>query len=247
MAKPKVTGLIRKVLEKYGLDIETSCWDCHGSMVIYHKACQIIAMQAGIEFAPPQIVHSDPEKGSVVIVVEGHMPIGDGIRRLWSFGEATPKNNKNTYPYAMAEKRAKDRVILGLAGIHGYLYSESEAEEFSDSAPFRAMNKVVPEKSTAKKVREEIKDQVQPEKTNSLIDWVTELNSALMSCGCEDSASADRVCVWLWDGEVGGVEECRETEDKARDTIYKMDEKRDAGILQGEFLAESEAFAGVGS
>ena len=32
----------------------------------------------------------------------------------------------------MAEKRAKDRVILKLAGIHGYIYSEEEADEFKE-------------------------------------------------------------------------------------------------------------------
>ncbi len=30
----------------------------------------------------------------------------------------------------MAEKRAKDRVILKLAGIHGLVYSEEEADDF---------------------------------------------------------------------------------------------------------------------
>ena len=73
--KAKLTKLVKTVLEKYGLDAETSCWDCHGSLVIYHKACQIIAMQAGIEFTPPTIVHSDVDKATVVIVVEGSMMV----------------------------------------------------------------------------------------------------------------------------------------------------------------------------
>jgi hypothetical protein len=34
-------------------------------------------------------------------------------------------NNKNAYPYAMAEKRAKDRVILKLLNAHGAVYSEA--------------------------------------------------------------------------------------------------------------------------
>ena len=33
----------------------------------------------------------------------------------------------------MAEKRAKDRVILKLAGIHGDAYSEEEADDFKES------------------------------------------------------------------------------------------------------------------
>ena len=36
----------------------------------------------------------------------------------------------NSYPYAMAEKRAVDRCILKLLNAHAYLYSESEADDF---------------------------------------------------------------------------------------------------------------------
>lgn len=45
--------------------------------------------------------------------------------------QITPK--QAAYPFAMAEKRAKDRVILKLAGLHG-LYSEDEADEFKESS-----------------------------------------------------------------------------------------------------------------
>jgi hypothetical protein len=45
-----------------------------------------------------------------------------------SYGEATPQNNKNLYASAMAEKRAKDRVILKLIGVSGHVYSSEEAD-----------------------------------------------------------------------------------------------------------------------
>lgn len=35
----------------------------------------------------------------------------------------------------MAEKRAKDRVILKLVGLHGYVYSEEESDDFKDAKP----------------------------------------------------------------------------------------------------------------
>ena len=38
------------------------------------------------------------------------------------------------YVYALAEKRAKDRVILKLVGLHGLPSSEEEADEFKSSA-----------------------------------------------------------------------------------------------------------------
>jgi hypothetical protein len=39
------------------------------------------------------------------------------------------------YPFAMAEKRAKDRVILKLIALHGLVYSEDDSDEFKASAP----------------------------------------------------------------------------------------------------------------
>jgi hypothetical protein len=74
----------------------------------------------------PTIIESDCGNGVVAICVAGHMD----KRTEWSFGEAAPKNNKNAYPYAMAEKRAKDRVILKLVGLHGLVYSEEESDDF---------------------------------------------------------------------------------------------------------------------
>jgi hypothetical protein len=35
----------------------------------------------------------------------------------------------------MAEKRAKDRVILKLVGLHGDVYSEEEADDFKEAKP----------------------------------------------------------------------------------------------------------------
>jgi hypothetical protein len=59
----------------------------------------------------------------------------------WSFGEALINVNyrvsgrQAAYVYAMAEKRAVDRVILKLIGLHGLLYSEEEADDFKAGRP----------------------------------------------------------------------------------------------------------------
>jgi hypothetical protein len=105
---------------------ETDVWDCHGTWVAYHRTLEKIAAKTNITFDMPTIIESDCGKGVVAICVAGHMD----KRTEWSFGEAAPKNNKNAYPYAMAEKRAKDRVILKLVGLHGLVYSEEESETF---------------------------------------------------------------------------------------------------------------------
>jgi hypothetical protein len=122
---------IKEILAKYDEDFASNTWVVPGgkARAILHKCIERIVAKAGIRFALPQIVSAAPE--NVVLVVTGRL----GELEDWSFGEASPKNNKNAYPYAMAEKRAKDRVALKLIGLHGLLYSEEEADEFKESRP----------------------------------------------------------------------------------------------------------------
>ena len=116
------------LLAKYAIDPNVALWDCHGTWVMYHRYCELIAEKAGIHFFAPTVMHHDPEKKRVVLLVRGSL--GPEGRSEWSFGEVAPENNKNSYPWAMAEKRAKDRVILKLAGLAGHVYSEEESEDF---------------------------------------------------------------------------------------------------------------------
>lgn len=100
-------------------------WEVHGnSWCIKHKALERAGAVAGIRWDPPTLIESNSASGVVALCAFGKL--ADRIE--WSIGEAAPKNNKNAYPYAMAEKRAKDRVILKLLNTHGYLYSEAEFE-----------------------------------------------------------------------------------------------------------------------
>ena len=49
-----------------------------------------------------------------------------------SFGECSPLNNNNNYPIAIAEKRAKSRVVLQCSGLYELgIYSEDESEDFN--------------------------------------------------------------------------------------------------------------------
>ena len=93
---------------------------------VKHAALERIAFQNNITFSLPQIVEADGANGIATMIVTGKL----GDFEQWSIGEASPKNNKNAYAFAMAEKRAKDRVILKLLNIHGILYSEEEADDF---------------------------------------------------------------------------------------------------------------------
>ena len=128
MAK-RLDPIIEEVLSRYDIDPRRALWDCHGTWVIYHKYVELIGMKAGVTLDPPTMIHSDPVSKHVVILVNGNM--GDKAS-AWSFGEATPYNNKNAYPFAMAEKRAKDRVILKLVGLAGHVYTDQDVVDIKD-------------------------------------------------------------------------------------------------------------------
>jgi hypothetical protein len=111
---------------------EDELWEVHGSTwCVKHKALERIAAEVGIVWEKPELKVCDMANGLIAILVGGRL----GEHLEFSFGEASPKNNKNAYPIAMAEKRAKDRVILKLLAVHGDLYSEEEADDFKRSNP----------------------------------------------------------------------------------------------------------------
>jgi len=125
MAKP--SKAVMAFMEKYGVESD-EIWEVHGSTwVVKHKALERVAVEVGIVWLRPSVQLCDPAAKTAVICAFGKL----GEREEWSFGEASPANNKNSYPVAMAEKRARDRVILKLLVTHGALYSESEADEFT--------------------------------------------------------------------------------------------------------------------
>lgn len=129
--KSNVPELVGEVLKEIGETRQSAGWDCHGTFVLLHKALEKVAAVKNVRFDPPQVLSADVTAKEAVVLCVGHM----GDKTEWSIGEAAPYNNKNNYPFAMAEKRAKDRVILKLVGLHGDVYSEDEAEAFQESAP----------------------------------------------------------------------------------------------------------------
>lgn len=112
------------MLDQVGMTQKQAMWNCHGTWVMYHKSLEKLAAYKKLTFDKPELIHQDLTKKEVVLLVTGHC---DGVSE-WSYGEATPLNNKNAYPFAMAEKRAKDRVVLKLLGFHGDIYSDAEID-----------------------------------------------------------------------------------------------------------------------
>jgi hypothetical protein len=89
--------------------------DKRGFLIVTRQGIDYLVGKLGIvvEFQPV-FQWSDPAEGRYVMTA--HARIGD--RGVMTFGEASPKNNTNAYPVAMAEKRAMSRAVLKLVGMY---------------------------------------------------------------------------------------------------------------------------------
>ena len=66
------------------------------------------------------------------IIIKATAKMGDKV--IETFGEAAPMNNQNSYPVAMAEKRAMSRACLKLAGFYeNNVFGEMESDDFKNS------------------------------------------------------------------------------------------------------------------
>jgi hypothetical protein len=127
------TDLIREMFKRADVALaKNDVWQVQSANVVKHKALERLAAALKIIFDPPQILRA--ERDEAVILATGRI---NGGAVEWSIGEACVNVNYRitgkmaAYVYAMAEKRAKDRVILKLAGLHG-VYSEDEADDFKN-------------------------------------------------------------------------------------------------------------------
>ena len=148
---------IQELQKKYSLS-KDDFWNLTGNVwIIKHDAVEKIGKMENVIFENPTIQISERDCcvlfGSATIIKEDKK-----IAEEWSFGEADLKLNcKNKYPYAMAEKRLKDRLTLKLISAYEYgIYSDTEADSFkkkneaSDDLPLNkskkswAKNKIQP-------------------------------------------------------------------------------------------------------
>ena len=123
MAKP-LDKRVTAILKGLGLTKEESLWDCHGTWVMYHRYIEIAGVKKKISIDDLSEIETNSEKGIVVIKCKASLE----KMKVITYGEASPKNTRNAYPYAMAEKRAIVRAILKLIGLHGFIYSEDELD-----------------------------------------------------------------------------------------------------------------------
>tara|TARA_R110001583_G_scaffold119260_2_gene270614 strand:+ start:364 stop:738 length:375 start_codon:yes stop_codon:yes gene_type:complete len=119
---------IKELAQKYNLS-KDDFWELkrgtRSMWIITHDACEKIAAKENIQFGAPTIYRDTNQDVAIV----GDAKRGNKI--IWSTGEASPKNCKAPYMFAMAEKRLKDRLVLKLINAYEYgIYSDSEADNF---------------------------------------------------------------------------------------------------------------------
>jgi hypothetical protein len=117
--KRKLDTVSANLLKEFDLGQE-AVWDCHGTWIILHKYLEHIATKKKVHITSLDVVESNTEKQYAVVKCVA----SSEEKTVITFGEASPKNNKNAYPFAMAEKRAVGRAILKLAGLHGHFYED---------------------------------------------------------------------------------------------------------------------------
>ena len=180
----KIPQKLVQILEQLGHTPQSATWDCHGTPVVLHKVLEQVAAAQGITFDPPTMIEADAEKKKVVMLVSGRL--GDAVE--WSVGEAVPYNNKNSYPYAMAEKRAKDRVILKLIGVAGFVYSEEEADDFQATRPGTVSS--TPQQPAAEPPAPPPLEEI-PFAENIWRDWVDQEKAKI-----DDSVNINQIMAW---------------------------------------------------
>jgi len=131
-SKKKAIELIES--KKYDLDV-SDFWIlmnkagdkmAYTGLIMSHNGCLKVNDKLSIEYSfKPECVsfHRDDD----VKVLQYCSP----EQGIFEFGEVSPSNLMNSYPYAMLLKRLMDRVILKNSKISFYgIYSESESEDF---------------------------------------------------------------------------------------------------------------------
>lgn len=103
----------------------------YSGLIISHNGCLKINdyLPQELKFRPECVtIDKEGYNGSLVFIY------CSPAQGLFETGEVSTGNCKNAYPYAMAQKRCQDRVILKNSKLaYSGFYSESESDEFKKS------------------------------------------------------------------------------------------------------------------
>jgi len=135
---------IREMQEKYGLS-KDDFWELkrggRSIWIVYHDAIERIGVIENIVIEKPDWFAKGVHPSNTwACTVSGYKAsdADNPARHVWTTGEASENNTKQAYPIAIAEKRAKDRLILKLINAYEYgIYSDAEADNFKKGGSTR--------------------------------------------------------------------------------------------------------------
>ena len=145
----KIDPIVKDILNELKFNPAECLWEKHGATCMKHRYIEIAGQNKGVVINSLDEVEKNSAEGVVAIKCTASL----GKSKVITYGEATPKNNKNSYPYAMAEKRAVDRAILKLIGIHGFVYSDDEVDDKFENVQVKKIEvKQEPKKDNVDKI-----------------------------------------------------------------------------------------------
>ena len=183
---------INELKKEYDLD-DSDFWALPQNKrlrILHHDACEKIASKAGVRYEKPEWL-SRGEAGVWAVQASGYIPneSDDPENILWTTGEASKDNCTAKYLVNMAEKRAKDRLVLKLNKAYEYgIKSEEESDNFKEPEPVVKQSSE-PKKTEPKKVSSNGNAPVKsypldiPKENWGLLDKIGEARVALNSEG----------------------------------------------------------------
>ncbi len=111
---------LRELADKYGMKGHHFYKDKRGFIIVTRQGVEHIQNRLEIDtYLEPVFEWSAFGDGHFVMKCVASRPMRHGgTVKVTTFGEVSPKNNRNAYPIAMAEKRAVSRAVLKLANLY---------------------------------------------------------------------------------------------------------------------------------
>ena len=121
---------LRRLYKENGLTEEDIYKDKRGFIIITRTGIDKIVSRNNITLAY-EVINMDVEKSICVLRAAATMKVGNEVRNVMDFGEASVSNNLTgggkKWLVSMAKKRAMGRVVLTLAGFYEQgMYSKDE-------------------------------------------------------------------------------------------------------------------------
>ena len=124
--------MLRELYQKYGLHQEDTFKSPQGWTIITRSGIDKIQAEANIDIEYDVVEYTAGESAAVKATAKWDN------RVLTTFGEASPKNCRQSYVLAMAEKRAMSRIVLKLTGFYALgVFGQDESEDFVDASKYQ--------------------------------------------------------------------------------------------------------------